>query len=235
MKFFSIVSIMLFIACGWYVNDYYRADLDAIMVFQSEIKVDKQIFDDKIIYAPEHADTGLIFYPGGKVETAAYEPLMALLAEKNVLTVLIEMPFHLAVLDMNAADGIQEKYPDIEHWYIGGHSLGGAMASSYLGKNIEDYEGLILLASYSTTDFTDSSLNVLSIYGSEDNVLNAKKYQENMIHLPKDFTEVILEGGNHAQFGMYGPQSKDGIPSISNAEQIHQTADEIIEWMNHGH
>ncbi|MBP3399160.1 MAG: hypothetical protein J6K75_05330, partial [Erysipelotrichaceae bacterium] len=69
MKFFSIVSIMLFIACGWYVNDYYRADLDAIMVFQSEIKVDKQVFDDKIIYAPEHADTGLIFYPGGKVET----------------------------------------------------------------------------------------------------------------------------------------------------------------------
>lgn len=231
IKFFSVLLITLVVACGWYVNDYYHADLDAITVFQHEIKVNKHGFDDSITYAPEHADTGLIFYPGGKVETAAYEPLMAALAEKNILTVLVEMPFHLAVFDMNAADGIQQKYPDIKHWYIGGHSLGGAMAASYLETHKEDYEGLILLASYSTSDLSETSLHVLSIYGSEDNVLNEEKYQENIIHLPKDYTEIVLDGGNHAQFGMYGAQSGDGTASISNADQILQTANSIFEWI----
>ena len=55
-------------------------------------------------------------------------------ADKGVLCVLIEMPFNLAVLDMNAAEGIRVKYPEIENWYIGGHSLGGSMAASYLSK-----------------------------------------------------------------------------------------------------
>ena len=137
------------------------------------------------------------------------------------------MPFNLAVLDIDAADGIQGLYPDVEDWYLGGHSLGGSMAASYLAENKEDYEGLILLGSYSTADLSNTSLNVLSVYGSEDQVLNHEKYSQYKENLPTDFTELVLEGGCHAYFGMYGAQDGDGTPTLSNIEQIKLTADAI--------
>jgi len=152
-------------------------------------------------------------------------------AEKGVLCIIAEMPFNLAVLDINAADGIQKEYPQIENWYIGGHSLGGSMAASYLEKHTDEYEGLILLGSYSTADLSDTDLNVLSIYGSEDQVMNCEKYNENKSNLPTNFTEIVIDGGCHAYFGMYGAQDGDGTPSISNSEQILQTAEHIAQMI----
>ena len=165
------------------------------------------------------------------MEYSAYQPLMAACAERGILCILVEMPFNLAVLDINAADGIQEQYPEIEKWYIGGHSLGGSMAASYLADHTDDYDGLILLGSYSTADLSETDLDVLSVYGSEDKVMNRMKYDENKSNLPNDFVEVVLEGGCHAYFGMYGAQEGDGKPTISNEEQIFLTAENIFKTM----
>ncbi len=232
----GIVSLALvaavLIGCVVYVNDYYHADMAAIDEYNMAENVSKTILkDDTIVYEPNEYKAGFIFYPGGKVEYLAYEPLMQELASEGVLCVLIEMPFQLAVLDINAADGIQKLYPSVEHWYIGGHSLGGSMAASYLEKNLSDYKGLILLGSYSTADLSDDSLKVLSVYGSEDKVLNKEKYNENITNLPLDYEEVILEGGCHAYFGMYGKQSGDGNPTISHEEQIDMTVDAIVDFV----
>ncbi|MDD5898634.1 MAG: alpha/beta hydrolase [Clostridia bacterium] len=144
-----------------------------------------------VAFIPDEAKTGFIFYPGGKVEHTAYAPLMRGLADKGVLCVLVEMPLNLAVLDMNAADEILEMYPHIDNWYIGGHSLGGSMAASHAAKNASIYDGLVLLASYSTADLSSAGLKVISIYGSEDGVLNMKKYVENKANLPASFKECI--------------------------------------------
>jgi len=141
------------------------------------------------------------------------------------------LPFNLAVFDVNAADGIQEKYPEIQDWYIGGHSLGGSMAASYLADNAEEYEGLILLGSYSTADLSDTDLDVLSVYGSEDKVMSRENYEENKLNLPDDFTEIVIDGGCHAYFGMYGAQDGDGIAAITNEEQISLTAEHIVKMM----
>ena len=180
-----------------------------------------------MVFSPENATAGLIFYPGGKVEYTAYIPLMEACASKGIFCVLMEMPFNLAVFDIDAAEGYSEKYPQIESWYIGGHSLGGSMAASYLADHTEDFEGLILLGSYSTADLSHTDLRVLSVYGSEDGVLNRKKYEKNLSNLPKDFRETVIQGGCHAYFGMYGEQKGDGTPTISPKEQILFTADEI--------
>ena len=185
-----------------------------------------------MIFEPQNANIGFIFYPGGKVEHNAYQPLMAALAREGVLCVLVEMPFNLAVLDINAADGIKEQYPHIEKWYIGGHSLGGSMAASYASSHVDEFEGLALLGSYSTADISDTDLDVISIYGSEDRVLNLEKYTESKANLPSDFNEVIIEGGCHAHFGMYGPQDGDGEPYISSSEQIRITVENIVKLMN---
>ena len=231
---FSMILIFVILAgvCAGYVRDYYRADQEAIEAFSAMNTVEIETLDDgTMVFKPDNAAVGFIFYPGGKVEYTAYQPLMAACAEQGILCALVEMPFNLAVLDIDAADGIQAQYPEIEEWYIGGHSLGGSMAASYLADHIDDYEGLILLGSYSATDLSKTDMEVLTVYGSEDQVLNHEKYDENKKNLPKDYTEVIIDGGCHAYFGMYGAQDGDGEPAISNEEQIFRTVETIVEIM----
>lgn len=228
----TIIIAILMTSFAIYVNDYYHADMDAITTFVSTRDIDYKTFNDNtIVFEPDNATKGFIFYPGGKVEYTAYIPLMQSCAEQDILCVLVEMPFNLAVFDINAADGIQEKYPQIEEWYIGGHSLGGSMAASYLSKHKNEYEGLILLGSYSTENFSDTTLKAISIYGSEDGVLNREKYVENKSNLPNDFTEIIISGGCHAYFGMYGKQKGDGNPKITYNEQIAMTAHAITNFI----
>lgn len=230
----SIIAVLAFLigACAIYLSDYYRADEGAIAAFAPEDNISVSALDNgSVIFEPKGATTGLIFYPGGKVEHDAYQPLMEALARDGILCVLVKMPFNLAVFDINAADGIQEQFPKIKDWYIGGHSLGGSMAASYLADHMDDYEGLILLGSYSTADLSGTDLAVLSIYGSEDKVLNREKYDENKSNLPDGFTEVVIEGGCHAYFGMYGAQDGDGTPTIANHEQIRLTAECILKMV----
>ena len=216
-----------------YVNDYYRADKTAIRAFGYTERIEKETWKDgTLIYKPEtEAEAGFIFYPGGKVEHTAYEPLMRALAQKGILCVLTEMPFRLAVLNVNAADGVQKKFPEIESWYIGGHSLGGSMAASYAKGHKSQFDGLVLLAAYSTENLKNTGLSVLSVYGTNDGVMNRKKYADCKSNLPQDFTEQLLDGGNHAQFGMYGKQDGDGKATISNVRQITLTATRIGDFI----
>lgn len=229
----SVITViaLIFGAFFIYVSDYYHAEPRAITVFASSGNVEKETLDNgAVAYIPEEPVAGFIFYPGGKVEYTAYAPLMEACAQRGVLCVLVEMPFNLAVFNINAADGVRERFPEIDSWYIGGHSLGGSMASSYVAKHKAEFDGLILLASYSTVDVSDG-LEVLSIYGSEDTVLNMESYNEYKGNLPDDFKEIIIDGGCHAYFGMYGAQKGDGTPKISNEEQIKITADEIEKFI----
>ena len=218
-------------ACALYLGDYYRADNDAISAFMPQNTVLEEVDDGRVVFEPKGATKGFIFYPGGKVEYTAYAPLMQACAEKGILCILIEMPFNLAVFDISAADGIQKEYPEIEEWYIGGHSLGGSMAAYYLADHADDYEGLILLGSYSTTDLSATDLAVLSVFGSEDKVMNREKYKDNRSNLPSGLTEVVIDGGCHAYFGMYGSQDGDGTPKITNEEQIDITVENIVKIM----
>ena len=229
-----IISLVLVVAlitgCAVYLGDYYRADSKAVAAYSSVsgVKIDSDS-EGIITFIPEsETDTALVFYPGGKVEYEAYIPLMSECAERGIMCVLIEMPFNLAVFDVNAAQGIQEKYPQIENWYIGGHSLGGSMAASFAAENPDAFSGIVLLGSYSTADIT--GFDVLSVYGSEDKVLNAEKYEKYKTNLPKNFTEFVIDGGCHAYFGTYGLQDGDGTPKITNEQQIELTAEKIHEF-----
>lgn len=215
-----------------YVNDYYRA-LDIVSYsLEDSSEVDVVIDDGMISFVPSSPAAGLIFYPGGKVEYESYVPLMKECAENGLLCIIVKMPCNLAVLDINAADGLTDMYPDVDAWYIGGHSLGGAMAASYASKHSDDLDGLVLLAAYSTSDLSETVLSVLEVYGSEDGVMNRNKYEKYYSNLPDDFSEIIIDGGCHAFFGCYGPQKGDGTPSITNEEQISITANAIADFVN---
>ena len=227
----KILAILLAVvlACaagvGIYAADFYRADETA-----QQAMVTAWAQDGLLIFGPETADTGFVFYPGGKVEASAYAPLMQRLAEADVLCVICKMPLNLAVLDSNAAQQAMRRFPQVENWYVGGHSLGGAMAASYAAQHADDLQGVALLAAYSTADLSGSGLQVISLYGSEDGVLNRQKYAEYANNLPADAAEIVIEGGNHALFGSYGAQQGDGESTITGAEQQAETADALLAF-----
>lgn len=227
-----LVLALLVGGCAVYLADDYPADGAAISAFVADLSAPcSEPTDGVLTYGSTDASVGFIFYPGGKVDFRAYEPLMAALASKGAFCVLLQMPFQLAVLDVDAAEGIAEDYPAVGHWYLGGHSLGGSMAASYLKSNSADFSGLVLLGSYSTADLSQTPLRVLSLYGSEDRVMNREKYDRYKSNLPDALTEIVLEGGCHAGFGMYGAQKGDGVPTVSTEEQILRSADLIFSFM----
>ncbi len=228
----AAILVLLLSGMLIYLETYYHADEDAIAAFSADRTVlERTLESSETVFDPGNATVGLIFYPGGKVEQEAYAPLMREISAGGVLCVLCKMPFRLAVLDMHRADGVREAFPQIEQWYIGGHSLGGAVASIEVKAHPGVYTGMILLASFSDKDLTEESLRVLSIYGSEDRVLDREQYERAKSLLPGDVTETVIEGGCHSYFGMYGEQNGDGTPSITNEEQIRITTGTVLDWL----
>ncbi|MBQ9457590.1 MAG: hypothetical protein IJU64_03675 [Bacilli bacterium] len=85
-----------------------------------------------------------------------------------------------------------------------GHSLGGTSAALFLsGNKDETFKGIIFLASYPNKELNDS-YRCLSIYGSNDAVLNKAEYEKNRSNFPAKMTEIVIDGGNHSYFGDYG-------------------------------
>lgn len=205
-----LLAVLILLAGGffWYVSDYYRAEDVALEVLASGEHL--EVRDDLTILSPSYpTDTAIIFYPGAKVEAAAYLPLLDQLRQTGLTCILVEMPFRLAIFDVNAAEDVMAQFPDIRHWYMAGHSMGGAMASWFAADHPDEVDGLILLGAYLYGNYPPS--DTLTIYGSLNQSVEDKiDYTENVVE---------IEGGNHAQFGNYGPQEGDLPATISAEEQ----------------
>ena len=222
-----IIAFILIIGSLYYINDYYHAEKTATDYINGSKNVNLSKIDNALFVDGPGNDTALIFYPGAKIEYVSYLPMMVQLSKKGVDCYLVEMPFNLAILGKNSADSIIDS-GNYTRYIMSGHSLGGAMAASYVNETNKS-DGLIMFAAYSTTKI---SKPVLSIYGSEDKVLNLNAYNESM-NLYDNFTEHVIDGGNHAQFGYYGNQSGDGNASISAKIQQNECVNEILEFITH--
>ena len=233
IKFIIPFVLVIALVCGGavYVNDYYRADETALAALESDgsVAVSQDVFG--WYFDGPSTENALIFYPGGKVEETSYAPLLNKLAAQGVDVFLVKMPARLAFLGINKAFDITNNF-SYSRWYLCGHSLGGVAAASYASENPGDFDGIILLASYSTKELP-STLDTLLIYGSLDGVLNRENYEKNKQNLPDGFTEVTIDGGNHAGFGSYGAQKGDGEASITPAQQTDKTAETIIDFITH--
>ncbi len=183
-----------------------------------------------IIFHPsEPMDTGIIIYQGGHVDPRSYSVLAHGLAEKGYTVFIPKMPFNLAVLDKNAAIRIINETPEIDKWVLVGHSLGGAMAASLVYDEPDEFQGLVLLAAYppENNDLSSYEIKVTTIYGSNDKVASPTEIEESFSLLPPESRKVLIDGGNHAQFGYYGKQDGDGIATITPEEQLRIVLDEI--------
>lgn len=185
----------------------------------------------ELIPLSHNSDVGFIFYPGGKVNPLAYAPMGHQLAARGYLTVIAPMPLHLAVFNINAADAVIAAHPEIKHWVIGGHSLGGSMAVRYVQGHLDKVDGLALLASYPDVDISAFVGQVVVIYGSLDGLATVAKVEGARDLLPKSTTWVRIDGGDHAQMGWYGPQAGDNAATISRADQQSQVIDALVHML----
>ena len=237
IRYRRIVALLLAVLVGisayHYLTEYYPAKDNACNVINEgkrngTILASSQNENNLIFKADAETDTGILFYPGGKVDYIAYAPLLEKLRQEGYDVVLIKMPFNLAFFNMNVADEVitDMKYdlPEVEHWYILGHSLGGVAASKYAADFPKEVEGLMLLGSYDYGGYDPA--NTLIIYGSNDLNLDLSK-------IDFEQSEVYcIQGGNHAWFGDYGMQEGDGKATLTHEEQQTQTVDKIQEWIN---
>lgn len=209
-----------------YVSDYAHADADALDALRSDDRVTVEQTDFGWRFDGPSKDSALIFYPGGKVEETAYAPFLHQLAAGGMDVCLVKMPFRLAVFAPNAANRVLPQY-SYRSWYVGGHSLGGAMAAVYAASHGQELEGVILCAAYPTKPLDDDLTEVL-LYGTEDTVLRSSKVEEGDRFAPERFVKHAIAGGNHAQFGNYGPQAGDGEAEISWGEQQGEAVETIL-------
>ena len=216
----AIVIAVLVAAFAVYVGIYHHADDAAVSAFVDASGVEVVETSGYYAVGGQDAKRGLIFYPGAKVEASAYLPLAVSLAREGVFTVVVKMPFNISFFDINAANRIIRKFDSVGKWFVGGHSQGGAMAAIYAKNHEQKVAGVVLLGAYSTADLSGTGLTAFVAYGSNDGVLNMKKYEKNLKNLPKNTSYLVIDGGNHAGFGMYGEQRGDGVATITTEEQI---------------
>ena len=213
---FLLVLAILTGAFFWYVSDYYRAEDAALEVLAQGSGI--RVQDDLTILSPsDPTDTAILFYPGAKVEAEAYLPLLDQIRQTGVTCILVHMPFRMAIFNANAAEEVMEQFPEYQHWYMAGHSMGGARASQFAADHPDEVDGLILLGAYLYGDYPPEK--TLTVYGSlNQSVEDQIDYTENIVE---------IQGGNHAQFGNYGPQRGDLPATISAEEQQRQTVEAI--------
>jgi hypothetical protein len=217
---FFMVAISAFVIWG---STPARPDVLAMQSLESNDVVNVEKGQFWLQFSPTNRTqiSGFIFYPGGRVDYRAYAPLMQKIAERGFEVFLIKMPLNLAFLGVDRAGAVIDANPDISYWFIGGHSLGGAMAAAYVYNNPVSMEGLVLWAAYpaDNNNLSQSGFPVLSLYADRDGLATPEKIQVSFPLLPKDTMWVEIKGGNHAQFGSYGPQDGDFDATISKEEQ----------------
>jgi hypothetical protein len=223
----GIIVVLVLAIAGFLIWAYTplgpMPEASAAMQSNNQVEVSEEGW---LVFQPvdSQPDTGLIIYPGGRVDPRSYAPIASAIAQQGYLVVIVPMPLNLAVFGAGSAQEVIDAYPEIEHWAIGGHSLGGAMAARFAYQNPGAVDGLALWAAYpaSSDDLSSQPIKVLSIIGSQDGLGTKDGVEATRGLLPEDTQFIVIDGGNHAQMGWYGEQPGDAEAAISRPEQQEQ-------------
>ena len=182
--------------------------------------------------AQSQPSVGLVFSPGARVDARAYAALLRPAAEAGYLVVILKEPFGLAITQIGQSAGPIADHPEIERWAVGGHSLGGVSAAWFAADHLDVVNGLLLWASFPNDDMSgDTSLQVESIYGSNDLLATPADIERSKSKLPPDTTFTEIEGGVHAFFGDYGEQPGDGVPAISREQASEEISAATVAFL----
>lgn len=236
-KLIGIITLVIFLIAiagfAVYVSDYYHADSTALAALKSTNSYTVLNTDDSITFIPtgKKSNTGIIFYPGGKVQPESYSVLASKLAENGYTTIIVKMPFNLAVFAPNKADNVISNHTEITKWVIMGHSLGGVFASDYAVNHPDKIVGVIYLAAYPNANASNATFKALSIRGSLDNLTTVENIESSKNKFPANTIFITIEGGNHYNNGNYGVQTGDNNSTITRFEQQNQTINTILQFL----
>ncbi len=224
---YSLLGILLMGSISFFVWSQfsYKPTKEALSL------VDDKKDEENIVFGENDAKIGVVFYQGAKVEAEAYSYLGEALAKDGYFVVMPKLPLNLAILGINAVDSVMEQYPEVQKWYVAGHSMGGAMISKYAFQHEDKVGGIIFLGSYPADDFSTKSIPMLSIYGEVDALATVEKIENNKKLMSKNTTMHMIKGGNHAHFGMYGEQKGDNASLITAKAQRDETVKVMEEWL----
>ena len=235
-RFIILIVLSVLVVAGIKLFAPQEADEIAVASMVSDAMVEVSNQPSMIALVPKDIELqrGLIFYQGAKVPPEAYVPLLKPLAEQGILVVIPKMPLNYAIFGIDRAAEIQNAYPQIACWTIAGHSLGGSMAAEYASENSFRLNGIIFLASYpaKNTSLQGMDIEGLVVRGSNDGLVSNEEVDEVIGNFPSDTTFIMLDGGNHAQFGHYGKQSGDGISTMSAEDQQTQTMQAMLVFID---
>ena len=207
-----LVTVVTFLTWFHIVLPADRGSVDA--AFADE-RIRVSLSSGLITAAPASGDTttGMVFYPGAKVDPYAYLPALQELVAEGLTVVIVEPLFNMALFDLTPLEEATATAPSVTNWWVGGHSLGGVKACMVAEE--EAIQGLVLLASFCANDLSSSDLQVIQLLGDRDDLTDMSAVEEAASLLPEGTQQTILDGANHASFGAYGPQSGDGEATIS--------------------
>lgn len=218
----TVIIMGLLIGSFVFLTQSSKPMQEALDALESDLEVDVIVGDDWIVFSPKsvNATIGVILYPGGNVDHIAYAVLAKGLAVEGYLVSIIRMPFDLAFFSPKKGGAFIQTQPNITSWIIGGHSLGGSMATSYVHDSPNLFDGIFYLAAYPAKSDSLAGFNIsaISIYGSLDGVLS-NEISDKAAYLPSSTTYFEIVGGNHANFGYYGDQKGDNTATITREQQ----------------
>lgn len=175
------------------------------------------------------AGASLVLYPGARVDPRAYAVLARGVAEEGHRVVVLKCPFDIAFLCPQPPDaGLAPDGP----WAIGGHSLGGVVASQVTDSAASTADGLVFWASYPLPDLSGrDDLAVASVFGERDGLTTFLDVTSRKDLLPDDTVYTPVLGAIHSYFGDYGEQRGDGEPAVdrqtAQAEIIRATVEAL--------
>lgn len=235
LKVLLIIVILFFILFfSYFYIGTYKATDDSLKKLESTdiVKVTK-IEKEYFLFDGPGTDKAIVFYPGAKVEYTSYAKLLSTIAENGIDAFLIKMPCNFALFDSYAAENIISSY-SYEHWFVGGHSLGGVAATNYAIANPQNIEKIINFASYPISEIPDN-IEYISFYGSEDKILKESAYENAKEYWPENSAEYKIDGANHSSFANYGEQKGDGKATKTSDEVQNIVVEVIISEITENH
>ncbi|MCQ2512051.1 MAG: alpha/beta hydrolase [Lachnospiraceae bacterium] len=233
----GIVVLVLLVLTGFkvYVDNGYKA-IHELDYFKLTEPVTVSETDNLISVLPvskSDKNVGLIFYGGERINKECYYPLMMELAAKGYYCYLPTTFGNLPILNIEGAEFVIRKYPDIKEWYIIAHSQSCEIAAKYAKGHTKSLTGLVYLGGYSLKhDLSPFDLKLLSIHGSRDTVFNLELFKKAKQNDPKNSTYQVINGGNNTGFADCRILKKDTEATINIREQVQETAKMIDEFIN---
>ncbi len=233
----GILILLLISTIGFFIwlSNYYAPDKDAKLALISDSSVEVIMDKNSITFTPKDVEPskGFIFYPDIKVDAKAYSKVCKMIAQKGYKVVIVDMPFNFPLFGKDKANEIIEKYTTIDKWIIGGDYIGGITATKYVSDNFEKINGVVLISSYPEDSYLNElDMNVLSIWGSKDGVVDFQSLIDAKQKLPNKTIYVEIEGANHSQFANYGTHKNDEDALIEESEQQQNTVNSIVDFLN---